>query len=140
MFNECQDARQNLVRSLYSTPFLLGSGCERPDLCRTSQVRQIRSYRRILDGLASASGSERIRQLQKLLPRVPRKSIFCTYVDGVAFWSAINSLTNEMASLSPAQARGLLGRRATLVARHSLSHSFSLLGKSLHGPCSCYSE
>ncbi|QGY72594.1 RNA dependent RNA polymerase [Plasmopara viticola lesion associated ourmia-like virus 64] len=136
---ECGETLTTVVRSLKSAPFLVGDGCEHVDRCRLSQVRQLRSFRRVVAGLSASTESD-LSSFTKRLPRVPMKSIFCKYVDGVSFWLAINSLTKEMSNLSPAAVRKYLPKGASLEARHSLSFSLSLLGKSLHGPCDCFSE
>nr|WAK77839.1 MAG: hypothetical protein [Botourmiaviridae sp.] len=136
---DCGETSTSVVRSLKSEPFLLGVGCEQVYRCRLSQVRQVRSFRRVVAGLSASTGSD-LSSFTKRLPKIPSKSIFVRYCDGVSFWLAINSLTKEMANLSPAGVRKYLPRKASLEARHSLSFSLSLLGKSLHGPCACFSE
>nr|UYL95451.1 MAG: RNA-dependent RNA polymerase [Huanggang Botou tick virus 1] len=136
---ECGETPTSIVRSLKSEPFLVGSGCEHVYRCRLSQVRQLRSFRRVVAGLSASTGSD-LSSFTKRLPKIPRKSIFLRYYDGVSFWLAINSLTKEMVNLSPAGVRKYLPKKASLEARHSLSFSLSLLGKSLHGPCECFSE
>jgi hypothetical protein len=137
--SECGETPTSVVRSLKSAPFPLGVGCEHVYRCRLSQIRQLRSFRRVVAGLSASTECD-LSSFTRRLPKVPRKSIFLSYYDGVLFWLALNSLTKEMVNLNPAQVRKYLPRKASLEARHSLSFSLSLLGKSLHGPCSCYSE
>nr|UYL95427.1 MAG: RNA-dependent RNA polymerase [Tonghua Botou tick virus 1] len=118
-------------------------GCKRPDHCRLACVRQARALRRVIEGISSSCGVPS-GALLKGAPRVPVKSIFSRYVDGVAYWTNLNAFVKKLSSMSPSHTRFLfpVSRRGSIgsQARQSLSFSLSLLGKSLHPPCSCHAH
>nr|UYL94588.1 MAG: RNA-dependent RNA polymerase [Botourmiaviridae sp.] len=119
---------------------LMIDGCDNLSRCHLKRVRQARALRRVLDGLAESCDAPGLRRFMKLIPRVPKVSI-TNGVDAVSFWENLSVLVKKLANLSPAEVRPLFsssspGRRE----RVSLAFSLSLLGKSLHGPCACYSS
>lgn len=117
-------------------------GCQSQTLCRLRQVRQIRSLRRILANLQSSCnpGFGAITSLGKDLPNYPSSSRD-SLGSGWPFWQSIKDWSKKISNLTLVEIKKkkLIKKSVNTDALHSLSFSLSLIGKSLHAPCDCFS-
>jgi len=113
-------------------------GCNSPRRCYLQRVRQYRSLRAAIDALSESYSAPRLRGF---LSKVPRPgSVRTDPLRVILFWENLTKLAKVLANLSPAQVRPLFSGDPGRRDRQSLSFSLSLLGKSLHAPCSCYAQ
>ncbi|QJT73671.1 RNA-dependent RNA polymerase [Botrytis cinerea ourmia-like virus 5] len=117
-------------------------GCKSQTFCRLRQVRQIRALRRILASLQSSCnpGRGQIMSLGKDLPTYPSSSQD-SLGSGWPFWQSIKDWSKKISNLTilEIKKKKLIKKSVNTDALHSLSFSLSLIGKSLHAPCDCFS-
>jgi hypothetical protein len=137
----CQVTDLVLPHNTLDAWFLGVSGCRRPQLCRLARALQIRSFRRVCAGIESSCNVSLARFRQEL-PKVGPRGLKTleAQLEAISFWTQFNALVKKISYYTPAQAARLAppGVRLSKRARHSLSFSLSLFGKSLLPPCACY--
>lgn len=139
-------ASPNVVDRLEPGDFVV-SGCRSVRGCRLLAVLQQKKLKQIIDRLAACYDAD----LSPVLSLVPRlvSSSHWSPLAAIEFWQDVKSFDRSVSSFSLSFVRRLLNGTPSVLDPgrlnrpgnrdvHSLLFSFSLFGKSLNAPCSCF--